>query len=753
VREALETLRARLDALREGRAAPGLLARTWARLSLGEAPPRGEVLASLDRALDNVGVHTAADAALLKDLAGSDGRAGSLARGLTERADEAKEEFEDRVRDAELRSADGLPAGLLSALERDFLQLVRVARVAEIFAGAPSAGVERLDAATASVAAPPPSDPRVAVAAWWAERAKQETSDFVQKRRDLDRAHELLLRIGALDRERALELRTEVSAARERAREAVPARSLDALLRHVGATAQRDGAGAWKAVRSLYEAAVEAGDTRLAEAARGAVAALLPDGETLALLISRDERLSAVEWTAPSSLGWEPDAAKPTRGPDQELADLAFELGTEELEAFEIAAGCARFFDVEDALAQDVAAVDARSAAQRHRRVPYPTELLTFEHATGLHEARDFVIRDPRTLVYDLAAGQQQVRAYLEEVPPERPRKTRQTAVRVYVLDASGSMQGARARFRDALLIAELNGLRVKARKGRPVDPLYYCFFNDVPTELTRVEDAADAARELSLLFEKTLAKGRTDITFALVSAFREVHAARGRDPYLARATVVLVTDGEDRVDVEAVRAARKPVEDVEIAFSFISLGDENVDLRALVEEQRAAGGRAFYHHLSDAEISSVRTAFETRFRTLLPRQLVPGPEALAQLERHLQALREVAEGRRTESAGAVRSAASFDAFFPDGGPEPTGRAPRPTETEYVVSVVEAVADTAVLVPLAERAEEAVALVQHLLGVYGVSPEVYQAAIGGGGRVAAAVATVRRVCRPGAARG
>ncbi|MEN9800672.1 MAG: hypothetical protein RL653_4369, partial [Pseudomonadota bacterium] len=588
MREALETLRARLDALREGRAAPGLLARTWARLSLGGDAPGREVLAGLDRALDNVGVHTAADAGLLKELAGAEGRAGTLARGLAARAEEVMEEFEQRVRDAELRSADGLPPGLLSALERDFPRLVRVARVAEIFAGAPASGAERLDAPAVVAAAAPPRDPRVAVAAWWAERAEKETSDFVQKRRDLDRAHELLLRIGALDRERALELRAEVSAARERAREAVPVRSLDAWIRHVGAS-QRDGAGAWKAVRSLYEAAVEAGDTRLAEAARGAVTALLPEGEALARLVSRDERLSAVEWTAPSSLGLPPGAAKPPGGRDQELADLAFELGEEELEAFEIAAGCARFFDVEDALAQEVVAVDSRPASRRHRRVPYPTEILAFEHATGLHEARDFVIRDPRTLLYDLAAGQQLVRAYLEEVPPERPRKTRQTAVRVYVLDASGSMQGARARFRDALLMAELNGLRVKARKGQPVDPLFYCFFNDVPTELTRVDDAADAARELSLLFDKTLAQGRTDITFALVSAFREVHAARGRDPYLARATVVLVTDGEDRVDVEAVRAARKPVEDVEIAFSFISLGDENVDLRALVDEQRAA--------------------------------------------------------------------------------------------------------------------------------------------------------------------
>jgi hypothetical protein len=178
------------------------------------------------------------------------------------------------------------------------------------------------------------------------------------------------------------------------------------------------------------------------------------------------------------------------------------------------------------------------------------------------------------------------------------------TAVRVYVLDASGSMHGARARFRDAILIAELNAIRVKARQNVPFDPLYFSFFNDTPTGLTRVESGQDATRHIEKLFRVSPAEGQTDITLAVMSAFDSIRLAQGRDPYLARATVVLVTDGEDGVDRELIRKTRKPFEGLDIALSFISLGEENQDLKSLVLEQRGLGGRAFYHHLSDQEIT-----------------------------------------------------------------------------------------------------------------------------------------------------
>lgn len=338
--------------------------------------------------------------------------------------------------------------------------------------------------------------------------------------------------------------------------------------------------------------------------------------------------------------------------------------------------------------------------------------------------------------------------ARLEAVLLPGPRHPPNRAVRVYVLDASGSMMGARARFRDALLVAELNNLRVKSSRRLPVDPLYFSHFNEVPTDLSRVDDAADASREMADLLAHTRAERKTDITLALLTAFNEVQAARGRGPYLSRATVVLVTDGEDRVNLEKVRTARKPVEDVEIVLSLVALGAENADLWGLVEEQRALEGRSFYHHLSDPEISSVKTAFETRFRTLLPRNVQPDRAALESLQPHLDALAALASGRA--GAPAPLAPGAFEALFPAGPALPPGVGPAPPELQArAAELLDAVAEAALLVPLDGRAAEAVALLHNLLAAYGVpAPEFQRALAGGGQRVAGALATLRRVCLP-----
>ncbi len=737
---ALEGLRARLDALREGRKGRGAVSRVLVRWLVPATVPEGHLVGRLDRDLDRVGIHTAADAALLREAAGLRGRAGAFAQGLLARAREAQAEFEKRVRDAERRAVEGLPPGLLSSLERDLARLARVVRVAEIFQGGlAGSGGELLAPRAPDRLAGPPADPRVAVAAFWAERGRSQVWDFVQRRRDLDQAHELLLRLaGAKDRERTVGLRTEVSAARERARAVPQWRSLDALVRGLRRSTGRGGS-AYAGLRAVYEAAVEAGDGALAGLARDALGTLLPTGPALSRLLERDERASAVDWPQPAA------GAPAARAEGDGLSELAWDIRPGQLEAFEAAAGCARYFDVEDALSEEV--VSAVPRARRLRRVPYPTERMAYELATGLHEVGDFVIRDPRTLMYDLAAGQQQVRAYLELEPPAEPRRLRKTAVRVYVLDASGSMMGARARFRDAVLVAELNNLRLKSVRKLPVDPLYFSHFNEVPTELSRVDDALDASREMAALLENTRAAGKTDITLALITAFNEVRAARGRDPYLSRATVVLVTDGEDRVDLEQIRAARKPVEDVEIVLSLIALGAENADLRGLVEEQRALGGRAFYHHLSDAEISAVRTAFETRFRTLLPRDVQPDRAALEALQPHLEALGALAEGRAGGQAPVPPGA--FEALFPAEPALPENVPAAPAEVQARAGdLLDAVAEAASLVPWDRRAAEAVTLLHHLLATYGLPVGEFQRALAGGERVSAALATLRRVCLP-----
>jgi len=740
--ESLVQLRFRLDALRAGQVRPlGFWERAADLFARPEAMEPMPVLQALDRELDQVGIHTSADALLLKALSANRGRMGQLAQGLTRRAEEALEEYRDRLRRAERALASGIPVpGAAAALQDGFRALARAAKVADLFSAVdPAPRGEGLQIFPRAAAAPPPSaKAALEVADFWAQRARRNVVDVVQKRRDLDAAHELLLRVGAdSDRDRARTLRMELSDARQRVREAPATRTLPELFDLVRSQARSSPQQSYRALRGLYERAVEAEQPQLAEAANRALEALLPAPPALARSVDRTE---VVRWL-------EPAPAPQAEGTLDRLTQVAFELDPQRMATFELALGCARYFDVEDALSEEVLAETGRTARAQPRRVPYPTQAMSFETTGSLHEVGSFVISDPRLLIYDLASARQKVRAYLEDSEPPRPRRVRKTAVRVYVLDASGSMHGARARFRDAIMIAELNNLRMKALRGEPTDPVYYSFFNDRPTKLQRVDSAEQAAAEIERLFEESPAEGQTQITYALVEAFDQIRAAAGSDPYLARATVVLVTDGEDRVDLEVLKKAQAPVGGLNIALSFISLGEENRDLKSLVLDQRARGSRAFYHHLFDRELAAARTEFDAHFRTLLPPDMEITAASLELLAPQLEALEQVAAG--LPSGPPERAEESFDALFPDHPPE-RPRVPVPGElTARVQDILEALSEAAPLAPPEARAQEASVLLVHLLSRYGLTIPQYLAALGaGGGGVNAALERVRLLCRP-----
>ncbi|MCI0669514.1 MAG: VWA domain-containing protein [Myxococcaceae bacterium] len=727
----LAQLRRRIDALREGTVA---FVRMWDRLvppvltprALGELPE----LTALTRELDRLCVHTLGDVRLLRTLQLRRGRGAKLADGLETRARVAMGELARAVRVAERAQLAGRPlAGAASALENHHARLVRVARVADVFRepvapGEADDGPFTLLPPVESHASRPPSAARIAVVEYLEARARAEVWDIAQKRRDLDVAHELLLRLStSLERERVRDLRHEVAQARARAREMPVTHSPEEVLRQMRGRSSKEPDAAYRSLHGLYTRALESGDAALARTAWAAIFAFLPDMATL-------------------------DATP--EGRDGALADLAFQLTPEQAELFEMAAGCARFVDVEDALAETVVEVRAPQPPRATpRRVPYPTQHLELGHTGSPHDAHAFVLSDPRRLLHDLASHRQLVRTYLEEEPAPAPRPVRRSSVRVYVCDASGSMSGQRARFRDALLLAELQNLRARARRTRVVEPLYVTFFSDRPSEIVRVDSPDEAARQMERIFRTSPAHGQTDITLALLTAFESIRAARGQEPSLASATVVLVTDGEDRVDLSRIREAREPVAGVSIALSFLSLGEENLDLKALVMEQRSLGERAFYQHLSDDDLQWARTAFSTPWRTLLPPSLPVRDVDLDALLPHLDALEALAAGAPVRPVRPPEGA--FEALFPArealiGLP---ARPVAPEVQERVADVLEAVVETAAIVPAEERAEETVALLEHLRGVYGVTVPDYLAVLAAGGpRVETALARVRLLCRP-----
>ncbi len=718
--ETYNALSERLNALRAGRPPPlGVIERAVRLFAKPKSFERLESLRQLDEELERAGIHTSADARLLRDLSVTRGRVGALHEGLLSRAKQALGEFTEALSLAEKEAfEEPLPPARREALLDDFRRLSRVVKVAAIFSGARGAP-ELFSTPRASVAGAPQSA-RLVVAEFFVTRAQQEVADTSRKRRDLDLAYELVLRMGAEtkgDRERVRQLRLQLGAARERVRSAPVVRSFDELTRHLRHAARVSPNTAWRSLRALYERAAEAGDLQLAELANAA-ALSLTDPAQLGAAIERAEALRGAGWR---DTPWDAETVKSggKKGLDDAMAskltEFAFDLSEAEQSALELAAGCARFFDIEDALAEDFVEAETEVTRPIRRRVPYPTQLMSYETTNSLDHLPHFVLDRPGSVVLDLAAGRQLIRSYVEEEQPKKPVHARQGAVRVYVLDASGSMHGARARFRDALLISELNAIRVKAAAGRAFDPLYFTFFNDTPRELMRVDSGDEAARRIRELFASSPAEGQTDISFALLSAFDAIGRARGTDPYLARATVVLVTDGEDGVDLELIRKTRKPYAGLDISLSFISLGEENADLRTLVLEQRDEGGRAFYSHLSDAEIALARTDFDTAWRTLLPADVTVTSGALEKLLPHLEALEQIAQSRPPSRPQIPN--VSFDALFPETSS--AGVAP-PRQLARFRDIVGAVLETSTLAPLDNRRDEAVVLLTHLLNVYDI---------------------------------
>jgi hypothetical protein len=237
----------------------------------------------------------------------------------------------------------------------------------------------------------------------------------------------------------------------------------------------------------------------------------------------------------------------------------------------------------------------------RARRVPWPTQDLMLLPAKGLEDLPRAVISDPRSILLDLATGRLLTRQYVDHERIERVRTRIQSELRVYLLDGSTSMVGARARTRDAILTAELATLleRFDQFGARARVSLLYRYFDSALGPVTRVADAKGVLRAIEDV-AATLRVGGTDIEGALVASLQQIAEAQASDPDLSRAQIVLVTDGAAPVSEARIAAAREALGELAVGVSVIALGEENEALRAMVARQRARGERAFYHFVPD---------------------------------------------------------------------------------------------------------------------------------------------------------
>ena len=240
------------------------------------------------------------------------------------------------------------------------------------------------------------------------------------------------------------------------------------------------------------------------------------------------------------------------------------------------------------------------------RVVKHPTRDLVLQPAEDVNDLRDAIIGDPRSVLLDLAVGRLFARRFVRDEPVQRSRVVMHGEVRVYVLDGSGSMVGPRARVRDAILVAELCTLMKRLESPRDVRcTLFYRYFDEQLGPANRIESvkqARDAIRDVV----GNDRSGGTDIQMALLASIRQIADARASDPDLARAQIVLVTDGESPVDEEVLLTARDAIKGIPIGVSVIALGQENEALRGIVARQRAKGEQAFYHYLDDADLEAI---------------------------------------------------------------------------------------------------------------------------------------------------
>ncbi|MBI2393407.1 MAG: VWA domain-containing protein [Deltaproteobacteria bacterium] len=427
----------------------------------------------------------------------------------------------------------------------------------------------------------------------------------------------------------------------------------------------------------------------------------------------------------------------------------------------------------------------------RARAVSWPTPELRLLQARNIGDVAAAVIEDPRTILLDLATGRLLTRTFVHHERIERKRTRLIGEVRVYVLDGSTSMIGHRARMRDAILVAELSTIlrRFESARRSTRVTLFYRYFDLELGPITRVDDpktALDAVHDVV----GSIRVGGTNIEDALVSSMQQIHEARAEDPDLARAQIVLVTDGQAPMNEQRVAAARAALGDLAVSVSVIALGEENPALRAMVARQRARGDRAFYHFIPDAALRSVVAGKIDRGGALhVPFDDAAGPELAHELKGQLEELldelvdldrkrdleaieRAEAELRAAGELGVsldgeaarreaitrdVRSVdRRFARWFPKLDVDPSalagGEGGRDGDVDAAYVVLATVAEVVSVVggtPLARRAE-AIDVLERVLPDAGLSPARYQrvlaehpAALAGAlGAVHAAIAPV-----------
>lgn len=166
--------------------------------------------------------------------------------------------------------------------------------------------------------------------------------------------------------------------------------------------------------------------------------------------------------------------------------------------------------------------------------------------------------------------------------------------VTVALYDTSGSMNGQPGDFQAALLAAFVD----RAASERSHKVALMGFDSHVHTVRTVVshDDAYDVIRNHRHVMKNT--NGGTSLMEALKQAFGAILDAQSKaNEPLASANIILMTDGQDTVDLDQIRKWIVAIDRrTPLKVMFVSINGTNPDLVKLTDDMRTAGARESYY-------------------------------------------------------------------------------------------------------------------------------------------------------------
>lgn len=196
----------------------------------------------------------------------------------------------------------------------------------------------------------------------------------------------------------------------------------------------------------------------------------------------------------------------------------------------------------------------------------------------------------------------------------------------ILCVDTSGSMSGERIDFQAQYIAALVDrALSDVNPAGKAKHRVYIIPFSSTPREAIEVTSAEEAkALLLGTKRGYQVADGGTAIEAALLAAAKTVkQAGESTDKALARATVILTSDGGNTIHEKNVRDAFSDArrtkkhganQDLQIKFGFVAIGGTNQSLVELANSSEKLGGegKGMYIEFHDSSIQTILQAVES---------------------------------------------------------------------------------------------------------------------------------------------